>query len=223
MTERRLDGRVERGNQTRRLVLQRTVQVGSTEGLEALSLGRLATELKLSKSGVFALFGSKEELQLATIRAASKIYVDNVVRPALAHPPGLRRIWELSESWIRYSSERVFPGGCFFQKVSAEYSSRVGPVPDAIRSADSGWRGFIRQTIVEAQDAGDLTSDRTAEQLTFELTAFWESSNTQSVLMDSEAPYVQARTAVRALLRAASTMEADFLREPVLSRSAGSR
>jgi len=214
MAEGRLDGRVERGNQTRRLVLQRTVAVASQEGLDALSLGRLAAELKLSKSGVFALFGSKEELQLATVRAASKIYVTNVVQPALAQPPGLRRVWELSEAWLSYSAGRVFPGGCFFQKVIAEYNWRSGPVQDAIRAADGSWREFVRQTVSEAQDVGEIRPEVSVDQLAFELTSFWETSNTQSLLLQSDRPYVHARTAVRSLLSGAAVVDADFLTEP---------
>src|SRR5436190_12380251 len=95
----RLDGRVERGNRTRRLVLRRTVDIASVEGLEALSVGRLATELGLSKSGVFALFGSKEELQLATIRAASRIFTDEVLEPMADVPAGVARLARLCESW----------------------------------------------------------------------------------------------------------------------------
>ena len=86
----RLDGRVERGNRTRRLVLGRTVDIASVEGLEALSVGRLATELQLSKSGVFALFGSKEELQLATVREAGRIFTERVIRPAEQEAAGYR-------------------------------------------------------------------------------------------------------------------------------------
>src|SRR5882757_9275434 len=88
----RLDGRVERGNRTRQLVLRRTVDIASVEGLEALSVGRLATELDLSKSGVFALFGSKQELQLATVREAARIYVERILRPAAETPAGITRL-----------------------------------------------------------------------------------------------------------------------------------
>lgn len=94
----RLDGRVERGNRTRQLVLRRTVDIASVEGLEALSAGRLATELRLSKSGVFALFGSKQELQLATVREAARIYVEQVVRPAAEAPAEVARVWRLDEA-----------------------------------------------------------------------------------------------------------------------------
>lgn len=105
----RPDGRVERGNQTRQLVLEHAVQVASTEGLEGLSLGRLATELKLSKSGVFALFGSKEELQLATVRAAVTVFVEHVLTPTRAAAPGLGRVWRMCESWLSYSSRMGVP------------------------------------------------------------------------------------------------------------------
>ncbi|WP_309054327.1 TetR/AcrR family transcriptional regulator, partial [Streptomyces sp.] len=107
MSGTRTDGRVERGNQTRRLVLGRTMDIASVEGLEGLSLGRIATELKLSKSGVFALFGSKEELQLATVRAAAAVFAERVVKPLADVPPGARRVRELCRAWLAYSSERV--------------------------------------------------------------------------------------------------------------------
>ncbi|MDN3023922.1 TetR family transcriptional regulator C-terminal domain-containing protein [Streptomyces sp. S.PB5] len=214
MTEQRLDGRVERGNRTRRLVLRRTVAIASLEGLDSLSLGRLSTELQLSKSGVFALFGSKEELQLATIRAASRIYLDTVVTPALAHPPGLYRLWALSESWLRYSSRRVFPGGCFFQKAMTEYGSRPGPVQDALRAADTEWRTLVRQTLTEALDTGELAPGADTAQLAFEVIALWEAANLQSVLTDSDEPYDRARAGVRRLLGAVSTAGADFLATP---------
>src|SRR5436309_1436787 len=95
------------------------VQIASVEGLENLSLGRLATDLNISKSGVFALFGSKDELQLATIRAANSIYVEYIIKPVRKLPPGIVQVWRLCERWLTYSRTRVFPGGCFFFAVSA--------------------------------------------------------------------------------------------------------
>lgn len=108
--ETRVDGRLVRGDQTRRLVLRKAVDIASVDGLEGLSIGRLAKELDASKSGVFAHFGSKEELQLATIRAARRIYADAVVEPALTVEPGLARVWTLSESWLEYSRPARLPG-----------------------------------------------------------------------------------------------------------------
>ncbi|MCW8220564.1 TetR/AcrR family transcriptional regulator, partial [Streptomyces griseolus] len=151
MGEARPDGRVERGNQTRQLVLARAVQVASTEGLDGLSLGRLATELKLSKSGVFALFGSKEELQLATVRAAVTIFVDHVLTPTRAVGPGLGRVWRMCESWLTYSRTRVFRGGCFFYATIAEFDSRKGKVHDALAATQTGWVTFVEETLEEAR------------------------------------------------------------------------
>jgi AcrR family transcriptional regulator len=203
---------VERGNQTRRLILRRTTDIASLEGLEALSLGRLATELQLSKSGVFALFGSKEELQLATVRAAAAIYVEHVVRPTLAVPAGLSRIWTLCEAWAAYSQGRIFPGGCFFQRVRSEFSSSPGPVRDAIVAVYDEWRDFIRTTIEGAQQIGDVEAGQDAEQLTFEISALLEAANDEAVLRDSLFPYDRARTAIRTRLLAIAPNPPEFLR-----------
>lgn len=120
------DGRVERGNQTRRAVLDRTMSIASVDGLEGLSLGKIAADLGLSKSGVFALFGSKEDLQLATVRAAVEVFLNEVVRPVHRDPDGLPKVWRLCARWLDYSERRIFPGGCFFYSVSAEFDARPG-------------------------------------------------------------------------------------------------
>ena len=106
----KVDGRLVRGDQTRRAVLRRSVDIASVDGLEGLSIGRLATELGISKSGLFAHFGSKEELQLATIRAARRIYADNVVTPAFEVEPGVGRVWALSTHWLDVLAAPGVPG-----------------------------------------------------------------------------------------------------------------
>ncbi|MBC3843183.1 TetR/AcrR family transcriptional regulator [Streptacidiphilus sp. 4-A2] len=199
------DNRIERGNQTRRLILGRTVQIASVEGLEGLSLGRLATELELSKSGVFALFGSKEELQLATVRAAIKIYIEHVVQPARDVPPGLGRIWTMCSTWLTYSEQRVFPGGCFFYSVTAEYDARNGSVHDTVVQARDNWMSFVEQTIEGARTAGEIDQDTDVPQLAFELVAFLEAANAESVLHDDSTSYAKAAKAVRNRLRAIAT------------------
>lgn len=201
----KLDGRVERGNQTRRLVLRRTVDIASVEGLDALSVGRLATELKLSKSGVFALFGSKEELQLATVRAAGRIFLDAVVEPARQSPPGLDRVWQLCARWLDYSERRVFPGGCFFYGVIAEFDAREGAVHDALVRANRDWTGQIERCVAEARDTGELLPDTDVPQLAFELIAPMETANAHSVLHDEPDAYRRAGVAITARLRAAAT------------------
>ena len=202
--ETRTDGRLVRGDQTRRAVLRRAVDIASVDGLEGLSIGRLAGELEISKSGLFAHFGSKEELQLATIRAARRIYGDNVVEPALAVEPGLGRVWKLSESWLDYSERRVFPGGCFFARVTHEFGARSGPVHDFLVQVDHEWIDLIEQYITEARDLGEMTADPT--QLAFDLNAFLESANMASLLRDDTAAvFDRARQSVRTRLEAVAT------------------
>ncbi|MEV6400802.1 TetR/AcrR family transcriptional regulator [Streptomyces sp. NPDC051907] len=199
------DGRVERGNQTRRLVLERTMSIASVEGLEGLSLGRIATELKLSKSGVFALFGSKEELQLATVRAAVDVFVDHVVRPARELPPGADRVWRLCQNWLAYSSGRIFAGGCFFYAVSAEFDARSGPVHDAVAKTRDDWTRYVERTLDEARLAGGLDADLDAAQLAFEVIALMEAANAASVMHGDASAYTRAERGILSRLRAAAT------------------
>ncbi|MGV9279789.1 TetR/AcrR family transcriptional regulator [Streptomyces sp. NPDC003730] len=201
----RIDGRIARGNQTRQLILERAVETASVEGLEGLSLGRLASELELSKSGVFALFGSKEELQLATVRAAIDVYVDVVVRPARDLPPGVARLWRLCTGWLAYSRDRVFPGGCFFYSTTAEYDAREGKVHDALAGARTDWLAHVERTAFEARQAGEIAEETDVSQLAFELVAFLEMANAESVLHNEFTSYDKAARAVLGRLRAVTT------------------
>ncbi|WP_432948620.1 TetR/AcrR family transcriptional regulator [Kribbella sp. CA-253562] len=199
----RVDGRLVRGDQTRRAVLRRAVDIASVDGLEGLSIGRLAKDLEISKSGLFAHFGSKEELQLATIRAARRIYAEAVVAPAFAVPPGLARVWALSESWLDYSRRRVFPGGCFFAKTSHEFGARPGVVRDYLAEVNAEWMALIERTVAEAVELGELTGD--PAPLAFELNAFYDSANLASLLRDDhDTIYGQARRSIRSRLESAA-------------------
>jgi len=193
-----VDGRVARGDATRRLVLRRAVDVASVDGLDGLSLGRLATELELSKSGVFALFGSKEDLQLATVEAALDIFAAHVVTPASDASPGLPRLRAICENWLEYSEKRVFPGGCFFFNVGAEFDARPGRVHDAVALASGSFAAFIRSAALDAVALGHVDAD--AEVLAFELHALGRAANADSVLNGGTAPYALARRAIRARL-----------------------
>ncbi|WP_051900405.1 TetR/AcrR family transcriptional regulator [Streptomyces aureus] len=200
----RVDGRVERGNRTRQSVLGRTVDIASVEGLEALSVGRLATELGISKSGVFAVFGSKQELQLATVREAGRIFTEQVIRPAEQVPAGVGRVWRLCELWLEYSRGRVFPGGCFFYGVIAEFDARTGPVHDALVSAHRAWTDLLERTVEEARAGGELRPDIDVPQLAFELLALMETANGVAVLHGEETAYCRARTGIAERLRSAA-------------------
>ncbi|WP_326661063.1 TetR/AcrR family transcriptional regulator [Streptomyces sp. NBC_00385] len=205
MTLARPDGRIERGNQTRQLILQHAVGIASVEGLEGLSLGRLANELKLSKSGVFALFGSKEELQVATVHAAIKVLIEHVVQPTRELPAGLGRILLLCRRWLTYSEQRVFPGGCFFYSVSAEYDAREGRVHDTVAAAHSNWFSFVEQTIDDARQVGEVRDDTDIPQLAFELVALLEMANAESVLHDNFTCYSRAANGILTRLRGVTT------------------
>src|SRR5687767_8985814 len=121
-----------KGERTRQSILERAVDLASLEGLEGLTIGRLADELKMSKSGLFAHFGSKEELQLATVEAASQRYVAEIFAPALKEPRGYPRLLAICDSWLSYIKRGVFPGGCFFAAASFEFDSRPGAVRDFV-------------------------------------------------------------------------------------------
>jgi AcrR family transcriptional regulator len=178
--------------------------IASVEGLEGLSIGRIATELGLSKSGVFALFGSKEELQLATVRAARAVFVDRIARPAEEMPPGVAQVRRLCEGYLRYSRDRVFPGGCFFTVVAAEFSARSGPVRDAVASARTEWIGYMRDMLEAARLTGELRADVDVPQLAFELAALLEMANSDSALHGDDTGYARAATAISARLTAAA-------------------
>ena len=188
------DGRLERGEQTRRLILRRAADIASVEGLEGLSIGRLSTELEISKSGVFAHFGSKEELQLATVGAARKVFTAEVVEPAFRQPAGLPRLRALCEGWLAYSERRTFPGGCFFAAVQPEFSSRPGRVHDAVAEAGTRWTDLIR----DQAEKSDLEGD--PAQVAFEVIAFMEAANVQAILHNTPDAYDRARVAILARL-----------------------
>jgi AcrR family transcriptional regulator len=199
-----------RDERTRATILRRAADIASKDGLEGLTIGRLAADLGVSKSGLFGYFGSKEELQLATLRTASAVYLDEVVQPALAVAPGLGRLWRLCDAWLNYSERRVFPGGCFFFTVAAEFDARPGPVREAVAAASLDWTRLVTRTIEDARQLGDLVEATDADQLAYELIALLEMANGTSLLHDDPAAYRRARTAILARLRAAATAPLPF-------------
>jgi AcrR family transcriptional regulator len=202
------DGRLRRGDVTRRAVLKRAVEIASVEGLDGLSIGALAKDLGISKSGVFAHFGAKEELQLATIRAARAIFAKEVVAPALEVSPGLGRVRALVGAWLDYSRGRMFPGGCFFSRATHEYAARPGAVRDALAVVDAEWLDLITRTVEEAQGAGEIRDDVDARQLAFDLDAYLESANLRSLLTGDQAAYATAERSVLARLGEAAAVGA---------------
>jgi AcrR family transcriptional regulator len=196
------DGRLERGEHTRRQILDLAVQLASVEGLEGLSIGQLASKLKMSKSGLFASFGSKEDLQLATIERARQIFVDAVVRRGLMAPRGLPRLWALCDSWLDYAGRSVFRGGCFFAAVSAEFDSRPGPIRDRIAALMKEWLTTLSVAVRKAQEAGHLRADADPDQLAFEIHSLSMGANWAHQLHGDKGAFDRARTAIRQRLSA---------------------
>lgn len=194
------DGRRARGDASRRAALAVAVDLASVDGLDGLSIGGLAAASSMSKGGLAGLFGSKQDLQLAVVAAAGEIFVDRVIRPALSTPAGLPRLRALIESFLAYSENRVFPGGCFFAAVTAEYRAKPGPVRDAIAAQSREWNDFVTEAVSRAIAAGDLPADTDATQLAFHILALLGAANDASLLQGSVEPYRRARVAIEELL-----------------------
>jgi len=182
-----------KGANTRAAILARALDLASVEGLEGLTIGRLATELEMSKSGLFAHFGSKQDLQLATIDAAADRFRVAVVEPALDAPDGAPRLRALAESYLAHLGGDPYPGGCFWAATSAEYDDRPGPVRDAIAAALDAWLAEIEQ---QARIAGAAEPDR----LAFELYAVVMGANSRYRLSGDRAVFGHARAIVERLL-----------------------
>ncbi|WP_309127002.1 TetR family transcriptional regulator C-terminal domain-containing protein [Microbacterium sp.] len=202
------DGRRARGDASRRTVLTFATDLASVEGLDGLSIGRLADASGHSKSSIAGLFQNKAGLQLATVEAGRTVFMAVVVEPAREHARGLPRLVALMHHLIEYSRTRVFSGGCFFAAVSADVDSKPGPVRDAVRAAMADWYGYIAAQVRYAAEAGDLQLDTAGvELLAFELPALYEQANARSLLYGSDRPYEIAALGMRQRLLSAGADE----------------
>jgi len=212
VTAEELKGRKAQGERTRKAILESAVHIASAEGLEGLTIGRLATELSMSKSGLFAHFGSKEDLQVATVEAAREIFIREVIKPAFESTAGLLRLWKLCEMWLAYVQSGVFRGGCFFAAVTAEFDSRPGPVRDRIAEIMKEWLATLRTLVVEAQNAGHLQKAIDATQLAFEVNSLELGANWAFQLYGDPKAFKRARDAIRERLsRFATSVGAPLL------------
>lgn len=166
-----------KGLKTRGTILERAADLASVEGLEGLTIGRLAEELDMSKSGLFAHFGSKEELQLATIEIARQRFLAEVFQPGLEAERGYPRLVAICRSWLDYIARNVFAGGCFFAAASFEFDSRPGPVRDAIQKTMDAWVGAIEKAVRLAVEEGHFADDTDPAQVAFEINAIFFGAN----------------------------------------------
>lgn len=185
--------------QARHAVLRAGVRLASMDGLEAISLAQLAGEVEMSKSGVAGQFGSKEQLQLAVLDEAARMFRRDVIMPGERARAGIDRLLCLGREWIDYLVRDDFGGGCFFINATAEYDSRVGPVRDALLELHQQWRQHLANQVRVAVRDGDLAAD--PEQLIFEWMGLMLVLN-QALLLDHGQRSVQhARHGVRRLLQ----------------------
>lgn len=187
-----------KGARTRSQILDIAAEIATEQGLGPLSLGRLAAGAGLSKSGVFAHFGSKEELQLATVRAAAREFEERVVAATEEAEPGLARLRALVEAWIDHVERAPRRGGCFFFATSAEYAGRTGRVRDALALATGAWLRLLEREARTAVRTGEL--DARPELLAFRLHAYVQEANWQRQLLGAPDAFDRARDAVRAAL-----------------------
>ncbi len=196
--------RNDQATETRRKILQIAVDIASAEGLEGLSIGRLAVDLGMSKTGIFGHFGSKEQLQLATVETAKHIFLERVVQPALHCPRGMVRLKAMLENWLGYVEKIVFRGGCFFAAASAEFDSRPGAVRDHIAELTKAWMVALKEEITFAQSQKEIQASIEPAQLAFELHAYVQEANWAFKLFNDKSAFLLARRAIAERIAAVS-------------------
>src|SRR6516162_411679 len=145
-----------KGQTSRAAILLAAAKLATTRGLEGLSIGDLAADVGMSKSGLYAHFKSKEELELATIETAAAIFDSEVLQPVTKASPGIERLRALARSFLAHLERKVFPGGCFFAAVAAELDTRPGPVRDRVVEVLNSWRSLLKQCILDGQALGEI-------------------------------------------------------------------
>src|SRR5689334_2848222 len=157
------------GQRSREAILREAARLATVDGLDGLSLAHLADAVGMSKSGLFAHFGSKQELQLATIEAANVVFDELVIDPAGRERAGVTRLRAYVERFLAYVGEGVYPGGCFFVSAVGELSAHPGPVHDAAMAFSQRWLGLLAEQVAAGQAAGELDSGADPAQIAFEL------------------------------------------------------
>ena len=192
---------LRKGELTRQSVLEEAVQLASVQGLEGLSIGPLALAVGMSKAGLFAHFGSKEELQLATIQQARTLFSDRVLAQALKTPRGLPRLCAVLTAWVDYVEREFFRGGCFFAQVSTEVDSRPGPVKEMVSQVMKEWLATLERLVAEAKAEGHLGKGADAPQLAFEFLSLAMGANNAFQLHGDARAFAMARRAFRDRLK----------------------
>lgn len=200
-----IDGRIARGERTRTAVLDAAVSLATEVGLDGLSLNQLAETLGVSKSGLFAHWHSKQELQLAAIEHARQQWIEHVIDPALTAPRGVRRLWALHRGRLDFYASGTLPGHCFFANAKFEYNARSGPVHDRIARAHTEWMELLELLARRAVELGELRADTDPALLAYEIEAVGVAAVMQLRLLADDVVHRMAARAVLERLRGLST------------------
>jgi AcrR family transcriptional regulator len=193
---------MSKGETTRAAILDVALATASKVGLEALSIGELAKEAGLSKSGLFAHFASKEELQIEVVRKAIDRFVELVVSPALKQPRGEPRVRALFENWFDWSRASELPGGCLFIAASSEFDDQPGPLRDLLLASQKDWLSALAQAARIAVEEGHFKANLDTEQFAWQLDAFILGYHHSARLLRSKDAQKRARMAFESLIRA---------------------
>ena len=190
------------GEQARNTILYAAVSLATVDGLDSLTIGNLAAALGMSKSGLSAHFGSKQELQLATVAEAARVFDEEVVQPALAAPVGLGQLIAVCEAFFEHLQRHTFPGGCFMASAALEMGTRPGPVKDLIAAFQAQFGTLIRGFAAAALARNELPAGEDPDRLAFELNGIMLAADTNFVFHDDPAVLDLARQIVRQRLAA---------------------
>jgi AcrR family transcriptional regulator len=199
--------RLRKGDATRAAIVDAALAVARREGLEGLTIGALADAMSMSKSGVFAHFGSREELQLAVLNEYTARFVDDVLRPAVKKPRGVPRLQALLENWLRLLAREI-QQGCLLIAGASEYDDRSGPLHDAMVRIVTGWKRELLRAIEQAREEGHVDRDVDAAQLVFEIYGLMLVTHQDARLLRSRDSLARARTALARLLASAGVANA---------------
>jgi AcrR family transcriptional regulator len=191
---------LSKGQASRDTILRTAATLATTRGLDGLSIGDLASAVGMSKSGLYAHFKSKEELELATIATAATIFDSEVIQPVTAVSAGIERLKALANSFLSHLERKVFPGGCFFAAVAAELDTRPGPARDRVLEVLNSWVSLLRQCILDAQGQGEIDVRAEVGQVVFEIQAMLLAANFLFVMTNDPARLTQARRGVENVL-----------------------
>lgn len=203
MSETRTARRRSDGEETHEAILETAMNIASVEGLKTLTIGRLADEVGLSKSGLYAHFGSKEQLQLETVEAAAEVWQREVLLPGLDGSAALDRLRGVPEAFFSYVERAVFPGGCLFAALLAEFDAEPGPIHDAIETGMRAYLQLLENLAGEARDEGDLRDDVDPAQVAFEIEGALHFANYMYVLTGDRGMLDRGRKVVADILERA--------------------